>query len=244
MPTHTLLEITEKCQFACPICDSRFGPDGKHLPLAQIENVLNRFAKDAPTTILKITGGEPTIHPDIERILATVRALPFDRIILDTNGLRISQDDEFVRRLMDFTPSLELHLQFDSLRPSVLQELRGEDLSDLRRRALFRLNKLNAPTLLTVAVKKGINDREIGSVIEFAKQQPCVKGILLHPIKLLARTVTADAGFPAMNCADLYIILEQLAGYSGPEPANCDQLELRFADNSIHGISLKRISGS
>jgi len=104
--------------------------------------------------------------------------------MLNTNGLRISQDDEFTKRLADLMPGFEIYLQFDSLRPSVLRNLRGEDLSGIRMRALDRLNKLNISTTLVVTLKKGQNDDEIGQIIDFALKQPCVRGVTFQPVQI------------------------------------------------------------
>src|SRR5436309_12886481 len=84
-------------------------------------------------------------------------------------------------------PGFEIYLQYDSSRPSYLRELRGEDLSDIRRRALDRLNEHNISTTLVVTLKKGLNDREIGETIDFALKQRCVRGVTFQPIQHAGR---------------------------------------------------------
>ena len=51
--------------------------------------------------------------------------------------------------------------------------LRGADLRDIHARALERLNRLGISTTLVVTLKKGLNDDEIGRIIDFALEQPC-----------------------------------------------------------------------
>jgi len=69
-----------------------------------------------------------------------------------------------------------VYLQFDSFERDALLELRGADLREIRRKALERLNALDVGTTLVVTLKKGLNDGEIGKIIDFALEQPCVRG--------------------------------------------------------------------
>src|SRR5260370_31632750 len=62
-------------------------------------------------------------------------------------------------------------------------ELRGADLRRIRQDALEKLNRYNISTNLVVTLKKGLNDQEIGKTIDFALQQPCVRGVTFQPIQ-------------------------------------------------------------
>src|SRR5437763_17170034 len=105
--------------------------------------------------VVQISGGEPTIHPEFSAILDAAKARPIKHLMVNTNGIKIAQDAEFARRLKDYMPGFELYLQFDSLRASPLLALRGEDLRDIRKRAIERLNEHNISTTLVVTLQKG-----------------------------------------------------------------------------------------
>jgi hypothetical protein len=62
-------------------------------------------------------------------------------------------------------------------------ELRGADLRRIREDALEKLNRHNIATNLVVTLKKGLNDHEIGKTIDYALQQPCVRGVTFQPIQ-------------------------------------------------------------
>ena len=81
--------------------------------------------------------------------------------MINTNGIRIADDDQFVDRLNDNMPGIEIYLQFDSFKPNVLQKLRGKDLSVKRQKALDQLEKYNIHTTLVVTLERGQNDDEI-----------------------------------------------------------------------------------
>jgi uncharacterized radical SAM superfamily Fe-S cluster-containing enzyme len=184
--------------------------------------------------VVQISGGEPTIHPDIDRILLAAKKRPIKHLMLNTNGIRISQDDEFAKRLADLMPGFEIYLQFDSLRPSALRDLRGEDLSSIRQRALDRLNKLNISTTLVVTLKKSVNDDEIGTIIDFALKQRCVRGVTFQPIQIAGRVENFD---PARDRLTLGEVRQQILAQSSvfkpadivPVPCHPDCLAMAYA---------------
>jgi len=49
------------------------------------------------------------------------------------------------------------------------------------------LNELNLSTTLVVTLQKGLNDDEIGSIIDFALKQKCVRGVTLQPTQIAGR---------------------------------------------------------
>ena len=76
--------------------------------------------------IVQISGGEPTIHPHFFEILDYAKTLPIRHIMINTNGIKIANDDKFVERLNKYMPGIEIYLQFDSFKQSVLKKLRHE----------------------------------------------------------------------------------------------------------------------
>src|SRR5438132_975841 len=115
------------------------------------------------------------ISTDAEYYKLTRR--PIKHLMLNTNGLRIAHEPDFARLLKQYMPGFEIYLQFDSLRERPLRILRGVDLREVRSKALERLNEHNISTTLVVTLKKGVNDGEIGEMIDFALKQRCVRGV-------------------------------------------------------------------
>ena len=89
-------------------------------------------------------------------------------------------------------PGFEVYLQFDSLSETPLMELRGADLRDVRAARAGAAERLGISTTLVVTLKKGLNDDEIGSIIDFALQQPCVRGVTFQPMQAAGRLETAS----------------------------------------------------
>ena len=125
----TVLEITDRCNLTCPTCYAESSPShGRHKTLEEIETMLDIIvANEGYADIVQISGGEPTIHPQIFEIISLVKSKQIRHIMLNTNGIRIAKDKEFVRKLAEYKIGFEVYLQFDSFKKEALERLRGED---------------------------------------------------------------------------------------------------------------------
>ncbi|MBS0630431.1 MAG: radical SAM protein [Verrucomicrobia bacterium] len=232
----TLLEVTDSCNLSCPICYAESSPKRTtHRTLKQIEFMLDAIVRnEGEPDIVQISGGEPTLHPEFFAILDAAKRRPIKHLMLNTNGLRIAQDAEFAKRLADYAPGFEIYLQFDSLRPDPIRVLRGADLLDIRRRALDRLNALNLSTTLVCTLKKGLNDQELGEIVDFALTQRCVRGVTFQPIQHAGRSENFD---PARDRLTLSEVRQNLLAQSKifrpddiiPVPCHPDCLAMGYA---------------
>lgn len=185
----SLIEICDACNLRCPICYAESGPHRmQYRSLKEIERMLDAVvANEGEPDVVQISGGEPTIHPDFFAVLDLAKARPIRHLMINTNGVRIAQEEDFVARLASYMPDLEVYLQFDSFQREALLELRGADTRSVHERALERLNQHGISTTLVVTVKKGLNDCEMGEIIKFALAQPCVRGVTFQPIQAAGR---------------------------------------------------------
>lgn len=185
----TLVEITDRCNLTCPTCYAMSSPHyGRHRTLEEVEQMLDLIvANEGEPDVVQISGGEPTLHPQFFDILDIAKRKPIKHLMVNTNGVRIAQDPGFAERLAGYMPDFEIYLQFDSFKPEVLQTLRGKDLTEIRHKALEKLNALNLSTTLVITQQKGLNDDESGRIIEFALQQRCVRGVTFQPVQVAGR---------------------------------------------------------
>lgn len=180
-----IIEVNEACNLSCPVCfaESSVKRTG-HRDLATIERMLDTLVEsEGEPDLLQISGGEPTIHPQFFEILDAAKRRPIRHLMINTNGLRIAREPDFVKRLATYMPGFEVYLQFDSLQRDALMELRGADLRAIRQQALEALEKHNISTTLVVTLKKGVNDTEVAAIIRHALQWKCVRGVTLQPIQ-------------------------------------------------------------
>jgi len=218
------------------VCYASSGPERvQHRSLALIEKMFDAVVRnEGHPDVVQISGGEPTVHPDFFEIIELAKARPIQHLMINTNGVRVAQDEDFVRRLADTKPDIEIYLQFDSFEREALLDLRGADLRGVRARALERLNKYNLSTTLVVTLKKGLNDGEIGKIIDFALTQPCVRGVTLQPIQDAGRLEKFDPATNRLTLTEVRRkILEQTKVFRRedviPVPCHPDSLAMAYA---------------
>lgn len=243
----TVLEITDRCNLKCPTCYAGSGPEaGRHRTMEEIELMLDAVvANEGEPDIVQISGGEPTLHPRFFEVMAAAKRRPIRHLMLNTNGIRIAKEAGFAERLADIKPGFEVYLQFDSLREGPLRTLRDADLRDVRRKALERLNALGLSTTLVVTLQKGLNDGEIGDILRFALEQPCVRGVTFQPTQVAGRNEGFDPGRDRITLTEVRsAILAQCDIFSPedivPVPCNPDSLAMAYAlkiDGKTHPLT-------
>ncbi|WP_047789982.1 radical SAM protein [Tenacibaculum mesophilum] len=232
----TVVEVTDRCNLTCPTCYAGSSPTyGRHRTLEEVKAMLDAVVKnEKEPDVVQISGGEPTIHPQFWEILDYAKSLPIRHLMLNTNGIKIAKDVAFAERLKTYTPDFEIYLQFDSFEDSVLRELRGADLNEIRRQAIENLNKLNLSTTLVVTLQKGLNDHEIGKVIDYALQQKCVRGVTFQPTQIAGRLEGFNPETDRMTLTEVRRkIIEQTDVFNAddliPVPCNPDALVMGYA---------------
>jgi tetraether lipid synthase len=232
----SIVEVTGHCNLRCPICYAGSGPERQeYRSLDHIQRLIDAVVRnEGQPDVVQISGGEPTLHPDFFAILDRAKAAPIRHLMVNTNGIRIAQDEMFAQRLAEYMPDFEIYLQFDSLERDPLIALRGADLRDVRARALERLNRLGVSTTLVVTLKKGLNDGEIGALIDFALTQPAVRGVTFQPIQAAGRLEQFDPATDRLTLTEVRRrILEQTNVFRPedvlPVPCHPDSLAMAYA---------------
>ena len=232
----TLIEVTDRCNLTCPTCYANSSPHfGRHRTLAEIEEMFDIIVKsEGEPDVIQISGGEPTIHPEFFEILDIAKSKPIKHLMLNTNGIRIAKDFDFAKRLASYTPEFEVYLQFDSFEAKAIEQLRGKDLTATRQKAIDHLNELNLPTTLVVTVQKGLNDHELGDIIEYALKQKCVRGVTFQPTTVSGRLEQFNPETDRLTLTEVRRkILEQSPIFKPndiiPVPCNPDALAMAYA---------------
>jgi GTP 3',8-cyclase len=86
------ISLTDKCNMRCVYCMSEemiFQPTEELMTTPEIMRLVNLFARLGIDKI-RLTGGEPSIHPDLIPIVRGIRAAGITRISMTTNGLRLA----------------------------------------------------------------------------------------------------------------------------------------------------------
>jgi len=229
-----LIEITEACNLRCPTCfaDSDVG---HFAPLEEVERMFDTIVEnEGYADVVQISGGEPTIHPQFFEILSMAKSKHIKALMINTNGVRIARDEEFVRLLSAFKGNFEVYLQFDGFRQSTYETLRGLDLREVKTQAIANLTRYEIPINLTATIKRGVNEDEIGQIVKFAVQQRMVRGVTFQPITNVGRHDSFDPLDRTTLPDVIHAIAEQTDGMFRatdfvPLPCHSDCISVTYA---------------
>jgi 7,8-dihydro-6-hydroxymethylpterin dimethyltransferase len=180
-----LLDITENCNLKCPTCFTESGPGvSRFVRLPHILRTLDAaIAREGGRIdVLMLSGGEPTVHPELPQILKEVEKREVTRIVLNTNGVRLAKDAKLMQIIADLSPRIEVYLQFDGFDLDTHLFHRGEDLREIKAEAVRRLQEAHIFTTLVMTVAQGVNDHEMGRVVQYAFDTDYIGGVSFQPV--------------------------------------------------------------
>jgi GTP 3',8-cyclase len=225
------ISVTDRCNFRCLYCMPVEGlawlPKQHILSYEEIASIVQQLA---PVGLrrLRITGGEPTIRPAIERLVEMLRAVPeVEDIALSTNGVRLP---ELAARLREAGLD-RVNLSADSLRPDRIKVIARRDLGFDPVAAATAAERAGlSPIKLNVVVMRGINDDEVVDFARLTLDRPWhVRFIELMPVGSL-RELTADHIVPSDEVLDRISTLGPLVEGGGPPRGNGPAAYYHFAE--------------
>jgi uncharacterized radical SAM superfamily Fe-S cluster-containing enzyme len=173
-----LIEITSNCNLKCPMCFAESGPGGQYIDFATYIRMVDRYVQlEGIADVLQLSGGEPTLHPDLLGMVRYAYEQPIQAVMINTNGIRLAHDEKLVERLAAMRDRLEIYLQFDGLEERTNLILRGEELVHTKLAALEMLQKHDLRSTLVCTVDHNTNLHEVGRVLQFGLERPIVRGI-------------------------------------------------------------------
>ncbi|ETW23128.1 radical SAM protein, partial [Mycobacterium gastri 'Wayne'] len=159
--------------------------------LANVDQRLER--ENGRLDVLMLSGGEPSLHPQLPELLAELSARPITRILLNSNGIRVAQDDGLLDLLTEHRERSKVYLQYDGLAQAAHRYHRGGDLRRIKQDALRRLSEREIFTTLVMTAARGVNDHEIGDLVRLALQTPYAGGVCIQPQFVSGRSGFIDA---------------------------------------------------
>ncbi len=206
-----IIEVNSACNMDCPLCYADAGA-GFNLTLAEVEDILDNFvASEGFPEVVQFSGGEPSIHPEIVPMLRAAKSRQIRHVMLNTNGRRIAHDDDFLAELAEIRPAI--YFQFDGFDRKTYQIIRGEpDILAEKLKALDRLAEAKCPVVLVPAIEWGVNDHEVGHIVNFGLEHPAVFGINFQPAFHTGRHGEHDPLKRMTNPDVLRLIDEQTEG--------------------------------
>ena len=180
-----IIEVNTACNLDCPICFAESGTGlnghGFSLTLKQVESMLDSFIRaEGEPEAVQLSGGEPSIHPEILEMLAAAKRREIPVVMLNTNGIRLARDPRFAPALAEL--GVHVYLQFDGFDEATQLAIRGKPLTEEKLRALERCADAGVSVSLATAVERGVNEHEVGAIVRFGIEHPAVTGVFFQPV--------------------------------------------------------------
>lgn len=207
-----LLEVTSRCDLACPVCFASAGRHGSDASLDEIAAWLDVLAESGGRVHVQLSGGEPTVRDDLPDVVRLIRDRGFDFVQLNTNGVRLARRPDYVAALA--AAGLDcVFLQFDGVDDEIHRALRGAKLAEIKERAIHNCGEAGLGVVLVPTVVAGINDRHVGAIVDHAvAHSPVVRAVHFQPA---ARFGRYPDGAPADARVTLPEVMEALIAHSG-----------------------------
>ncbi len=225
------ISVTDRCNFRCQYCMPLEGlpwlPKQEILRYEEIAEIVRQLA---PLGLrrLRITGGEPTIRPQLASLIRLLRVIPgVEDIALSTNGVKLP---EMAAELFDAGLN-RVNISADSMRPDRVIAIARRDLGfDIVRSALAAERAGISPVKINVVVMRGINDDEVADFAALTRTHPWhIRFIELMPVGEL-RELTWEHVVPTDEVLARVRALGALEPDAGPALGNGPAVYWRFTD--------------
>lgn len=231
----TLLEITARCNMNCTFCFAE--PDGAQDPsLDTVKRWIDDLTEPGKT-LLQLSGGEPTVRDDLPEIVAYAKQVGCKYVQLNSNGLRLAEDEAFVKRLADAGLSF-VFMQFDGVDDDVYEKLRRRPMLEVKKRAIEQCGRYGIGVTLVPVIVPGVNTEQIGDILRFAIQRsPYVRGVHFQPVSYFGRIPELPADKDRYTLDELLeAVVSQSGGLIKEEhiaPSCCDHSMCGFHGDFI-----------
>jgi uncharacterized radical SAM superfamily Fe-S cluster-containing enzyme len=230
-----LVEVTSNCNLKCPMCFAESGPGGEHISFETYKGMVDRYVElEGVADVLQISGGEPTLHPDIERMTRYAYEQPIQAVMINTNGIRLAHDPRLVDELAEMRDRLEIYLQFDGFDERTHEKLRGEPLAEIKEKALQALEQRGLRCTLVCTVEHDTNLHEVGAIVRFGLSRRIVRGVSFQLATYCGRHVDPN---DLENRATMPDVVRAIVGQTGDLMKETDFYPLPCAHPNCHLMS-------
>lgn len=215
------ISVTDRCNFRCVYCMPAEGlawlPKQDILSYEEITEVARQLA---PLGLrrLRITGGEPTIRPDLPKLIAMLKAVDgIEDIALSTNGAKLPT----MARDLKAAGLDRVNISADSLRQERIIAIARRDLKfDPVVAFEAAIEAGLQPVKVNVVVMRGLNDDEVEDFARLTLRLPIhVRFIELMPVGEMAHLTDAHV-VPSDDVLARVARIAPLEPASGPARGN------------------------
>lgn len=217
-----IVEITSRCNLACPICLAGAGGTWDMTP-NEFRTILDELIRtERQIDVLNLSGGEPLLHPQLLAFVDEARSRPeIVRVSLSTNGLPFLSNRDLLVALHD--RDVVVSLQFDGFDEKAYEVLRGRRLLREKQNLLELLGNEGITTSLTMTAAAGVNDDQYGRVLDYVFAHEHVVSLMIQPLAFPERATNGGAPIQRLSIPD---VVKELGNAGHPFVAASDFVPL------------------
>ena len=187
-----LIDVTNRCNLSCPICFANAAASGTLYEPTQdeIRQMLKNLRKNqpVPTPAIQFSGGEPTVRNDIVELIKIAKEEGFTHTQIATNGIALANNENLSKELKKAGLNT-VYLQFDGVTEEPYLKTREANILGKKIEAIENCRKADLGIVLVPTLVKGINDTQIGDIIQFALDNvDIIRGVNFQPVSFAGRT--------------------------------------------------------
>ena len=169
------VDLTNRCNMMCDPCFMDANQIGfvHELTWEDIKTLLDNALSIKPRRQMSVqfSGGEPTLSPHFLDAIRYARQLGYDSVQAATNGIEFAKSPAFARQAAE-AGLRYAYLQFDGIGNPANSHRNVSNLFDLKLRAIENLHSNGVEIVLVTTVVNGINNEQVGRVVQFALDNP------------------------------------------------------------------------
>ena len=169
------VDLTNRCNMMCDPCFMDANQVGfvHELTWEDIKTLLDNALSIKPRRQMSVqfSGGEPTLSPHFLDAIRYARQLGYDSVQAATNGIEFAKSPGFARQAAE-AGLRYAYLQFDGIGNPANSHRNVGNLFDLKLRAIENLHSNGVEIVLVTTVVNGINNEQVGRVVQFALDNP------------------------------------------------------------------------
>ncbi|WP_069592943.1 tetraether lipid synthase Tes [Methanosphaera sp. WGK6] len=216
-----LIDVTNRCNLRCPICFANAAASGTLFEPSQdeIRQMLKNLRKNrpVPTTAIQYAGGEPTVRDDIVELIKIAKEEGFTHTQIATNGIALANNENLAQELKDAGLNT-VYLQFDGITEEPYIKTRNANILGKKIEAIENCRKANLGIVLVPTLVTGINDDQIGDIIQFALDNiDVIRGVNFQPVSFAGRTPSDKVEEQRITIDDFMKAIEKQTNGNIPE---------------------------
>src|SRR6187455_2541357 len=169
------IDLTNRCNMMCEPCFMDANQVGfvHELGWEDIKQLLDNAITIKPRRQMSVqfSGGEPTISPWFLDAVRYAKKVGYNSVQAATNGIEFAKNPEFAREAAE-AGLRYAYLQFDGIGNAANAHRRVGNLFDVKLRAIENLYSAGVDIVPVVTIVNGVNNEQVGRIIEFALDNP------------------------------------------------------------------------